>query len=156
MARAQPCDLGGDVRQQLEVCELEPGRHGAADECVHPPRAGRLPRPRRDDGDRLPAHRHRPDLHLADSPLLFPHQLERIAFVIVPHFVGSDAVPAAAFALGEEEVDGRQRGAGVTPLPAVHAVWRLEHLGKVAALRMRPEREDMDEVGGSLMHRAQQ
>ena len=153
---ALPDDLrfGRPIVEQLEIREFEPRPDAASDQRVGPRRACRLPPLRRHDM-RGP----HPIMHVSDVRAvhliecgLGGEQLEDVAFVVMPHFVGRHAVPSAQRSRRQQEVDHGERCSLLAAVERAHTRGGAVDLGKVSALRMRRHPEHGDQMRGTWIH----
>ena len=129
-------------RRQLEACEVEARRHGAADQRPVAERARRLPDPaRHDDLRRLADVEVAAESQMPSGASVVAHrEFERGAGIVMPDFVGIDAMPVRAFAGLEQEED---RGAGGAARAS-----GAERLAKMPAFGMRLQSEAGNDLVG--------
>jgi hypothetical protein len=139
MATSHCLGINRSVPEQLKVRELETWAHGASYKRVRSRGVRGLPPIGWDHMHWLPIIIEAPQnmgSHLLEVGIR-REQHERIAFVEVPDFVGSNSVPSAHLSGGEQEVDGRERRTLGPLIGRVHARGGAVHLSEVAAFRMR-------------------
>jgi len=79
-------------------------------------------------------------------------ELERSTLVQMPDLVRGHLMPAADRAVGQEEVDGRERSARSASVVRLDLRPGSEDLPEKATLGMRAQRQRRDQLGGSGMH----
>src|SRR5579864_635392 len=138
--------------RQLEVLEVKARRHSAAAERPIAERLRRLPGLSRHHGLRPFAVRKiAAKHHIFDASLAVrDFQLERRAGVPVPDLGGIDPMPVRALAARQQKIDRGRCGAGVLDLPHI-----AKHLAEMAALRMRFQIEQPDDVASGQAFVAQ-
>lgn len=154
---AEAAQAGGDVRRILERAEAAPfvaRRDRAADQRVLAERAGALPASGRDDEHRCAVGIDGAEA-MAGQPVVarvVAQQLQRLALVPVPEFVGIDGMPAADLAGGEQVVDRRRHRARTRFLAEGGLRGRFVDAAVAPAFDMRLERELARELFGSWIH----
>src|SRR3954467_13855756 len=84
--------------------------------------------------------------------LAYPPEFERISFVKMPRFIGSDPVPPAMLALDEEEIDRGQRGARRPLIRRLHLFCRPKNLPVISTLSMWLQAELTDQLLRPFVH----
>lgn len=138
-----------------KIREVEPRANRTSHERIGRKRPRRLPVPRPDRADRSPAVGAKRTQSVPDEVVTRGTQLEeleRSTLVEMPDLIRGDLMPAADRALGQEEIDGRERSTRSASISGRDLRAGSEELPKKAPLGMRAQREGRDQLCGSRMH----